>query len=311
MLYVLVGQQIQAKQAFIADLLKKNPSSTKELIVIEDLLQSISQGDLFAPTKVIVCLGSTKAVIEQVDLLVASPHSVVILEDSLEAKDKTLQKIAARQNIVIKDFPILSGASLQVFIQDFITDKGARIADSAISMLVARLGLSRDAGDFDAFTRLSSEMDKLCTYAGKGEITEQVIQELVMETPHAAAFDIINAVAEKKRAEVIKLLDNFYASSSTDEKASTIQLGALLAEQLRGVALVLSAQQAGATEADILTKTGWKPGRLYMVKKVARGFAVKQVLKALAQLEYLDREMKSSTLSGRLLFDMVAAGLMS
>ncbi|MCL5009174.1 MAG: hypothetical protein M1400_02420, partial [Patescibacteria group bacterium] len=56
--------------------------------------------------------------------------------------------------------------------------------------------------------------------------------------------------------------------------------------------------------------TGWKPGRLFVVKKIASRFAAPKVWQTLFKLEALDTELKTSSTPPRVLLDLILSQLL-
>ena len=125
------------------------------------------------------------------------------------------------------------------------------------------------------------------------------------------ALEIANALADGKKQLALDLMGKFLQGQNIgDEKSSIIQLNALLAEQFRNVCIIQNFLERGVKEEEILEKTGWKPGRLFIVKKIAKKFNFKKVVDFLAKLEALDTELKTSATPPKVLLDLVVAQLL-
>jgi DNA polymerase III delta subunit len=312
MLYLITGNNTQEKDAYINQLAGQVKATQTIFVNGEELLDIAAQSDLFAPARVLIVKEPVKKLTEIVEKLDKATDTIAIVEDKLVPQDKTVIALSKLKHVKVVNLVIPTGRDLTTWVERYVTEKGGKILPEATQKLIESLGLvvtSKDPAEDFVMNRLTNELDKLITYANKEPIAQAMVVELVAETPTDAAFEILNAVAANNKSLLTKLLNDFYASSPGDEKASTILLSGLIAEQLRGMALVLVASQEGMGEPQILEQTGWKPGRLFMVKKISKYFDLKNILSALNKLEHLDKEMKSSTLSGRLLFDMIFVGL--
>lgn len=312
MIYILTGNNTHEKDAYITQLTGLVKSTQTVVVSGDELLDIASQTDLFAPSRVLVVREPIKNLTEIVEKLDKATDTIAIVEEKLVPQDKTVIALSKLKHVKVVYLTIPTGKDLSAWVNKYVEEKKGKILPEATQKLIESLGLvvtSKEPAEDFVMNRLTNELDKLITYANKAPITQAMVVELVAETPTDAAFEILNALAANNKSLLTKLLNDFYASSPGDEKASTILLSGLIAEQLRGMALVLVASEEGMGEAQILEQTGWKPGRLFMVKKIARYFDLKNILSALNKLEHLDKEMKSSTLSGRLLFDMIFVGL--
>jgi DNA polymerase III delta subunit len=120
----------------------------------------------------------------------------------------------------------------------------------------------------------------------------------------------LHALAEKdKRA--LELISKFLQEqTASDEKGSIIQLNALLSEQFRNVYMAQEFLAGKTSEADILDKTGWKSGRLFIMKKIAARFKPQTISETLSKLAALDEELKTSQTPPRVLLDLILAQLL-
>ena len=157
-----------------------------------------------------------------------------------------------------------------------------------------------------------SEIRKLLAFAGNKEIREQEVAELVLENGEVDVFDLTNAIADNQKQKALALLHNFLKQQTgSDEKGTIIQLNALLSEQFRNVAMIQSFINSKTSESEILEQTGWKSGRLFVIKKVAARFPAKKVLETLNKLEALDLELKTSSTPPRVLLDLIVSQLLN
>ena len=58
-----------------------------------------------------------------------------------------------------------------------------------------------------------------------------------------------------------------------------------------------------------LTTTGWKSGRLFVMKKAALRFAPKKIMETLQKLSSLDEELKTSQTPPKVLLDLIISQL--
>jgi len=57
----------------------------------------------------------------------------------------------------------------------------------------------------------------------------------------------------------------------------------------------------------LIKKSGWKSGRVYIMKKIASRFSSAKILETMKKLEALDEELKTSQTPPRVLLDMIVA----
>jgi DNA polymerase III delta subunit len=128
---------------------------------------------------------------------------------------------------------------------------------------------------------------------------------LVVPKVSVDPFALLDAIGSKNKSHALQMLGNFFDHSAGDEKAKAIQFSALLADQLRNVLLVIDAVDKRIPDETILDKTGWKSGRLYVMKKLSRSYNPAQIKLTLAKLESLDIELKTSTMPPHVVLDMI------
>ena len=98
-------------------------------------------------------------------------------------------------------------------------------------------------------------------------------------------------------------------AAGADEKGAIIQLNGLISEQFRNVAMAQDFLSQKKGENQILEITGWKSGRLFVMKKIASKFPAKKVLEFLSKLAALDEELKTSQTPPKVLLDLIVAQL--
>jgi DNA polymerase III delta subunit len=118
-------------------------------------------------------------------------------------------------------------------------------------------------------------------------------------------FEILNAVSNKNIKSAIISLEQFFKQGSEDEKSKAIHFSAVLSEQLRNALLIQSALANKLSEAQISSETGWKEGRVYMIKRLAQKISRTQIQDCLSKLEHLDVELKTSTAPPRIFIDLI------
>jgi DNA polymerase-3 subunit delta len=151
-----------------------------------------------------------------------------------------------------------------------------------------------------------NEIKKLLAFAAGKEITEQDVKDLVPASEETDVLDVIDAIGQGDKAGALALIDKFLREEAgSDEKAKIIQLNALLSDQLRNVCLVQDFLSRRTGDGEILEKTSWKSGRLFVMKKISGKLNHKKILEALKRLEALDEELKSTSLPPRVPLNLI------
>ncbi len=325
MLTLLIGPDDFTKKEYVFQLAKKQQADLEFFRNPAALpsLEELTQQNLFSKPKVFVLEGLVEkfASPDITVKLAKSKNEIIFIEEKLDKRKANLKNLLADKNIAAKEFVLPHGKELDKWIGERAKFFGAKISLKAIDALAKKLGRdefkeTRFGGKVaevkEAFNlwQADSEIKKLADFSRGEEIREDAVEKLSFENFEVDALSIVNAIADGNKLESLNLLHGFLdTESGTDEKGSIIMLNALLAEQFRNVAMVQDFLQDRTPDAEILEKTSWKPGRLFIIKKVAGRFAQKKVMDFLGKLEHLDEELKTSSTPPKVLLDMIVAQL--
>ncbi len=326
MLILLLGPDDFSKKDFIDSLVKDKGA---DLVMFSEGDQLPNNGqfletDLFSKPKVFMLQNVmpefTKPEIEK---MIATANNIVISLKALDKRKKENKELLSNKKITIKEFVLPHGRELNEWIAKRVKFYGGAMSKEAVDLLAVRLG--RDNGkeikvagkvtsaeEVFSLWQADSEIKKLLAFAGKAEIGTKEVEDLVSENGEVDVFDLTNAIADNQKQKAMGLLHRFLKEQTgSDEKIGIIQLNALLSEQFRNVAAVQDFMAAKKSENQILEITGWKPGRLFVMKKIAARFPPKKILDFLNKLEALDEELKSSSAPPRLLLDLIVSQLLT
>jgi len=325
MFTLLLGSDDFSKKEFIDSLVKDKGA---DLVVFSEgdkvpNAGSFLETDLFSKPKVFVLQNIMPEFLQaDIEKLIASANNIVISVKSLDKRKKENKDLIANAKITVKEFALPHGKELNDWILKRVKFYGGAMNKEAIDLLAIRLG--RDNGKeikaagkvvsaeevFDLW-QVDSEIRKLIAYKAGEEINEIDVKELVSENGEVDVFDLTNAIGDNQKQKALEFLHRFLKEQSAgDEKGAIIQLNALLSEQFRNAAAVQDFMAAKKPENQILEMTGWKPGRLFVMKKIAARFPAKKILDFLNKLEALDEELKTSSTPPRVLLDLILAQLL-
>lgn len=306
MLTLLLGDDVYAKQAFLDKEISKFNGDLNKFQAGEDMpkLSSLGGASLFGGEGVYLFVDCLKNFeLEDLELVAQNTVPIYFWESSLDkrlAKSKQLIKIAN-----VEEFSSPERDSAQAWILSHADRLGIKIQPSAAGELVNRL-LGSTKTNLPVMTA-HQELLKLSSYAGEETISTAMVEELTPQDLSIDMFALLDFVGSKNKAQAIKLLQNYYESSSEDDKALTIRLVALLSDQFRSLLIAKDLGAQGLNDQQILQTTGWKSGRLFVMNKIGRNFSSAQLQSALTKLYSLDKELKTSTLPPRVIVDMIVA----
>jgi DNA polymerase III delta subunit len=313
MLYLFLGKDNFSKTARLRQLAE---SAKADIIRVADLnVAQLTEPTLLGGGQLFVL----DNMIGQLDpemhapLLAGSPHTVVLWEDSLDKRKKTSIAWLKDEHVNVEEFAPPQGAGLQKWVMD--QAKGLMIkldkttADYFLSVVMPPPSTNRFVEPVADLWHLHNELRKLSSYTASEPVTGDMVDAITTKNNETEAWDIINALGERNIKQAFLAMERFFDSDSSDDKAKSIQLNALLADQFRNILLAQDMASRRVPEAQILEQTGWKSGRLFIMKKLAGKFSAPQLISLLDKLERLDIELKSSTLPGQAVLQLITAHL--
>jgi DNA polymerase III delta subunit len=325
MLTLLLGPDDFSKKEYIGSLAAGTKSEVRVFFDAEDLpsVESLIGQDLFGGAKIFVLKGlvahfNNAMVLEK---LVASKNQIIIIEEKLDKRLVANKALLARKDVKVEEFILPHGKELDKWIIARAKSIGGSINAKAADALAIALGRD-DAKETKFGGKVTSveevynlwqaenELKKLVALSNGQEISEADVKELAPSNREVDVFDLTNAIADNQKQKALSLMQDFlFFQTGSDEKGSIIKLNALLSEQFRNVAVVQSFASSKTSEDAILEKTGWKSGRLFIMKKTAARFTPKTVLELLNKLASLDEELKTSSTPPRVLLDLIISQL--
>ncbi|MFL5582553.1 MAG: DNA polymerase III subunit delta [Gemmatimonadaceae bacterium] len=223
-----------------------------------------------------------------------APETVLVLVAPAGAKpDRVLQERATSI-----EFEALRGDRVPKWIAHFArTELGVSITPAAAELLQGAVG--------NDLPRLASELDKLASYAGGGEIDEHAVQDVVGVRRGETLGDFLDRVLQRDAAGALGLVDHILSQPKT----TAVQVVMALATQTLAVAWGQARFARGTPRNalareyfDLLKAGGAFPGRPWGEAATAWTNAVErwtpdQLDRALAALLAADCALKESRVS--------------
>ncbi|MBI3231840.1 MAG: hypothetical protein HYZ51_02040 [Candidatus Doudnabacteria bacterium] len=321
MLYMLLGPDDYSKKIFITALVEDKGADLVAYHQDEEIPQvsRLIETDLFAKAKVFVFEGILPEIGGWAEKLATSQNQVIISIDKIDKRKKENKDLFSQKGIEIKEFNLPHNLELNKWLEQRVKELEGVMSKPAIEELAVRLGRdnakeTKVAGkvvsqeEIYNLWQAESEIKKLIMYARGRRIELEDISSIVPQNLEVDVFEIINAIGEDKKQLALDLMQKFLqAVSSSDEKSAVIQLNALLSEQMRSLAIMQDFLKTKTPDDKIAKTTGWKSGRVYVMKKVASRLSPLKVLETMKKLEALDEELKTSQTPPRVLLDLIVA----
>lgn len=315
MVTLLLGSDILAKKQYISNTARKLKADVETFTDVSSLppITQLFEQQLFGAPKIVVLETLWKQfddkVVEQILKVGESKRDqLYLIEETLDKRKKNNQEFLKdkRVQVLQLDAPVGTAASNE-WIKKFAKENNINIEPAAGLALAHALLIDEDA-TLDV-ARAQNELAKLNSFAGGKTITSVMVSELTESISGVDVFELLNAIATKNKKLALQMLEQHFATETTDEKTTAIKMTALLADQFRSLLIATDATNRNLPDAKVLELTGWKSGRLFIMKKLSRNFQVAQLKQSLAKLENLDKELKSSTMPPHVVLDLIIADM--
>ncbi len=147
--------------------------------------------------------------------------------------------------------------------------------------------------------QMNQEMEKLCAYADGGEITLQMVQELVTPQLETTVYALTNAVLRHKANDAMKAVDELLAM-----RVEMPYLMATIAGSMTEVQRAVCARQSGKTVDDVMSDFSYK--MRFAVENAFRnsmGETMEHVTRCLCLLRDAEQQMYSGAVNERVVFE--------
>lgn len=147
---------------------------------------------------------------------------------------------------------------------------------------------------------INNEIEKLTSYVGKGEITQEIIDMLVSGQLDTDAYKLASAVTMGRASEVFNILPELYARQAEPIVLTSVISGAFI--DLYRAAL---AYTSGRGQSDIASDYNYK-GRDFVIKNALRDcrkIPLEKLRACISIMSQLDTDMKSKRTDPKLMLE--------
>ena len=208
---------------------------------------------------------------------------LVLIESAPDKRTRTYKQLQKHGRL--QDFADMSEPELVRWAVKAAAEYGATLDTSAAQHLVRQVGTDQ--------WRLSNELQKLSAYSSA--ITMQSIDALIEPSPHATAFELLDAALAGNTAKTRQILARLKASEDP------YKLFGLLVSQVQTLALVAAAQ--GKAAEVIAKEAGVHPFVVRKMQSAARRIQGSRLTEVIAAVARTDTQMKSTRLDPSLLLE--------
>lgn len=185
------------------------------------------------------------------------------------------------------------------FLRNRAQKNGCILSGDCAAYLMDRCG--------DNLQLLAMETEKLCAYAGGGEITKSQIDEIVSAALQARVFDLSKAILRGNFSRSMELCDQLFQQREPAAKVLAVLSGAFV-DLYRGYC----ARQAGVPAARAAVELGYAKNREFAIKNAMSDsgrYGPAQLGKMLAILAEADLRLKSTGTNERTVLEHAIAQL--
>ena len=282
MLYVLTGKDEYSKREFISELSKRE-GLRLEKVSDPLLLSQYIPESLFDVKCLVVCQLTGKEENLDIDGMISSSNYFCLSISS------PLKLKLPKENIL--DFPVPKYSELNEWMKRHLNVQGFAIDREASELIVKKL-FGRPVGFIEVkvdVDLLISELEKLILFCqDKKKITREDVEMLTSDVAENSIFELIDLIAAKDISGVNLFCKKFFDVPKNQIQSKLIPLIALISESLRNWILVKQ-----LSEQEITSITGYKPGRIYILKKQSAKFNLEQLKTAHDKLLLIDQMIKT------------------
>jgi DNA polymerase III subunit delta len=272
--------------------------SEKRLVIVQDLLDKFG---IKAPTgraKTAKKPEQQPAAYEAFGTCIFKlPPSTVLVLIKEEIKDTNplLKMISPKAKI--KNFPLLKTPELRQWVTNHIIAEGGKISLPALNLLLRLIGSN--------LWIMSSELNKLATYAQGRQIEEKDVKALVSYTQQNKIFDLVDAIMEFKANEAETLLQQ-----QLDKDATASYLLSMIYRQMRLIVRAREMKRQGLREPEMRQRLGLSSD--WVVKKTleqAARYSMPRIKQVYQQLLDTDIAIKTGKYTDELALNILVAEL--
>lgn len=191
------------------------------------------------------------------------------------------------------------GADLLRFLRDRASKNGCELSTPVAQFLIDRCG--------EDMQLLSTEVDKVCAYAGGGIIRKEQVEEVVAAALHARVYDLSRAIFRGNFGKAMELIGQLEDLREPAAKVLAALSGAFV-DLYRGFA----ARQENQSPAQAAADLGYPKNREFAIKNAmsdSGSYSAPQLGKMLEVLAQADGQLKTTGTNGRVVLEQAVTQL--
>ncbi|NLW70405.1 MAG: DNA polymerase III subunit delta [Eubacteriaceae bacterium] len=213
--------------------------------------------------------------------------TLIILTSKADKRLSLYKTFASSAKIV--EFAKLTERELYAWVNNTFGAKGFKASDKAVSKLIAYADYNGRDSQID-LGYVKNEIDKLCSYANGGEISEEMVEKICAMNLNGDIFKYTDSILAGDEKQALEALYNL-----TCNKMPAAVIMYNLSKVLANNALWTAGIEKGMTREDLAKKYGANP---YIVKMTLKKSKMKPLntLKAISLMNRSDMAVKGGKL---------------
>jgi DNA polymerase-3 subunit delta len=220
---------------------------------------------------------------------------LVLIEYELKDTNPLLKLISFKATL--KAFPLLKSPELRQWINKRLSEEGGTISISALNLLVRLIGSN--------LWVMSSELNKLVSYAYGRQIEEKDVKALVSYTQETKVFTLVDTIMEFNAREAETLLQQLLQQGAT-----ATYILAMLYRQMRLIVRAREMKRQGLKEPEMRQRLGVSSD--YVVHKTleqANRYSMPRIKQVYQQVLDTDIAIKTGKYTEELALNILVAEL--
>lgn len=181
---------------------------------------------------------------------------------------------------------------------DGAAKRGCKMDSAAARYLVESAG--------EDINTLVNELDKLCYYLPKGEITKAAVDYVCVKTPEASVYNLSKQIFARQSGEALRTLDELFFM-----RFEPMMILYTVASPYIDMYRLYTLKKSGADRRELLELYGYK-GREFLIDRAAQNlrlFDFKKLSLSFEALVDADRRLKSYGADGRIILEQLVIRL--
>ncbi|MFZ4451963.1 DNA polymerase III subunit delta [Salibacterium aidingense] len=220
---------------------------------------------------------------------------MTVSHEKLDERKKIVKKL--KKHGVYMEASAFDEKNMEAWLQDYTEAMSVTMTDKAKTKVMQLAGKD--------MMMLSSEMDKLAMYTGRGgQITEDTVERLVPRTLEDNVFELVDHVVNARAEKAFRI---YYDLMKQNEEP--IKILALLARQFRIILHVSQLKKTGYSRQKIASRLKIHPYAVKIAEDQSKTYSVATLTDVLQELAEADYHVKTGRVDKSLQLELSIAAL--